>query len=354
MIDKARRISVIFAAGLAGFLLGCQQDDIQRYKVPKQVPVDLGLNAERPKTRMLGAIIPHGEETWFFKLSAPEADASIYKDEFDSLLKSIHFTTQPSEPITLTTPKGWQREPGNDISYATLRPEAKDHPVEVTVTRLPGSDVYLNVKRWRDQLGLPPIAKSDLPKVTTELKIDGATATVVDFLGYRSGKMAPFAGRRTPPAKASQPEAARPEVTYTKPADWIELPPDGGGFRLVGFRVAEGERSAEITIIPLAAKSGSLLENVIRWRGQIGLPAIGEEQLTRDVHQVELAGSRCPYVELLGPGLAGKGPQRLLAAVALHGDRAWYFKMLGSPELVGKQKASFETFLRSVRFEGGQ
>jgi hypothetical protein len=114
-----------------------------------------------------------------------------------------------------------------------------------------------------------------------------------------------------------------------------------------------GDQSAQITITPLSAQSGSLLANVNRWRGQIGLPEIGEMQLQRDLLETEVAGKRCPYADLLGPASAVPHRLRLLAVVAKYGERIWYFKMVGNPELVEQQKSNFEAFLRSIRFEGG-
>jgi hypothetical protein len=348
----------LFVLGAAALLGGCQKDDIESYTVPKALTADLGLPTERPKLRMLAALIPQGQHTWFFKLQAPEDDVAAHQQEFDRLLQSIRFADRADGPITWTTPPGWRREAGNQMRYATLRPESNEHPVELTVTDLPGdaSNVLANVNRWRDRLSLPPVTEADLPSVTKGFTVNGCSATLVDFTGYgKAGStMAPFAGH--PPIAPSRPTASgmgKPRLTYTTPEKWFPLPDDASGIRLVGFQVTAGDQSIQITVTPLSAQSGSLLANVNRWRGQIGLPEIGEAELQRDLQETEVADKRCPYVDLIGPESAVPKRERLVAVVAEHGERIWYFKMVGNPELVEQQKSSFQAFLRSIRFEGG-
>lgn len=359
MIRKPRFAVALFVLSPVVLLGGCQKDDIESYTVPKSHPSNLGLPTERTKLRMLAALIPQGQHTWFFKLQAPEGNVAAHQQEFDQLLQSIRFADRADGPITWTTPPGWRREAGNQMRYATLRPEVTEHPVELTVTDLPGdaANVLANVNRWRGQLSLPPVTEADLPTVTKVVTIDGCTATVVDFTGYGKvgSTMAPFAGH--PPVAPSQPNPSglvRPSIQYTKPENWLPLPEDASGIRFVGFQITEGDRSVQITITPLSAQSGSLVANVNRWRGQIGLPEVSEMQLQRDLQETAVAGKRCPYVDLIGAESAMPNRLRLIAVVARYGEWIWYFKMMGDPELVEQQQSSFKTFLRSVRFAEGE
>ena len=66
-----------------------------------------------------------------------------------------------------------------------------------------------------------------------------------------------------------------------------------------------------------------------------------------------IGGIRSPYVDLVGPKSANGEAQRMLVAAVSQGDATWYFKILGSAELVGRQKPAFEAFMSSVRFKGG-
>jgi hypothetical protein len=350
-MDRKRLFQLWGVCGLAALLLGgCQQDEIRSYKAPKPAEIRDETAADKPKTRLLAALIPHGSHTWFFKLSGPEHDVAAHKDEFDRLLLSVHLTDQKDQPISWTTPEAWEQLAGTEMRYATLRPKTKDNPLEISVTDLPPSaaSVLPNVNRWRGQLSLPPISEADLPKFIKQLKIGQVTATLVDFSGVskEGSKMPPFARRRPPAPETGRVEASHSGVKYTRPDGWQESPGQRGGFRLAGFRVTEGDKNAEITITPLSAASGSLLANVNRWRDQVGLPEISEDQLRREVQEIEVAGSRSPYVDL-------SGKLRILGVIVAHGEQTWYFKMIGDADLVGKQKSTFETFLRSVRFDGG-
>ena len=45
----------------------------------------------RPAERTLAVSIPHGEQTWFFKLTGPASLVAEQKQAFDGFLKSVRF-----------------------------------------------------------------------------------------------------------------------------------------------------------------------------------------------------------------------------------------------------------------------
>jgi hypothetical protein len=141
---------------------------------------------------------------------------------------------------------------------------------------------------------------------------------------------------------------------FTKPDDWEEQPPDmpQGVPRWAVFVVRDGEQAAEVSVVPLPEQGAAALANVNRWRRQLGLEPIDEAQLPKELRQLDVADGKAPYVDLTGRDLTG--PQRILGAWIVHGGRAWFIKMKGSPELVGKQQAAFEAFVKSMRFNDGQ
>jgi hypothetical protein len=142
---------------------------------------------------------------------------------------------------------------------------------------------------------------------------------------------------------------SRPQ--YDTPEGWKEIP-DPKGVRIALFEVADGVVEAGITMFPGAA--GGLLANINRWRGQLQLKPIDEQQLGNEVRPLEVAGSAASYVDLTGPKAPGRPPQRLLGVVLPRGEQTWFFTMKGPADLVEKQKPSFEAFLKSVRFEAGK
>jgi hypothetical protein len=139
-------------------------------------------------------------------------------------------------------------------------------------------------------------------------------------------------------------------LSYTVPAGWEETGPRSsmGITILTSFAIREGDQQAEVQVTPLARVGGGLLANVNRWRAQVGLPEVNQAQLDRDPPKaIKVAGANAPYYDINGPN------RRMLLVTAEHGERTWYFKMIGSPALVGQNKSKFESFLQSVKFTGG-
>jgi hypothetical protein len=304
---------------------------------------------------MLGAIIPHGDEVWFLKMQGPEKVIAAHKAAFDQVLRSFRFLEQKDKPVDWTTPSGWTSRPEKENRYATLVLDDKETPLELSVTRLPGAgSVTANVNRWRNQLGLYPVTWADLPRVTTQVKLNSVTAICTDFVGVSNKPAAMARGDDQPQRQVPAAEApAGPPLEYTTPNGWVALPDRGGAFPpVVAFRVVDGGQEATIAVTRLSGQIG-LADNVDRWRNQVGLPKASPEDLKREVGTFTVSGIASPYVDLLGPNSARGGPQRMLVAAVTRGASTWYFKLLGSADLVGRQKPAFEAFLSSVRFKGG-
>jgi hypothetical protein len=340
------RALLFLGAGLAALpLLGCQSDEITKYRVER---------VEKPQQRFLGAIIPHQDKVWFVKVKGPESAVKEEAPAFEQFVASIQFPDKKGEaPIIWKTPEKWQRAEGKAGRFATFALGPKDQPLELTVTPLErkgkAASVLDNVNRWRGQVGLMQVGKAELGQMTRQLKLAGGDeATLVDLTGPGAGKMAQ---RQRPVEERPGPRAAalgRPKLKYEMPPGWKELP--GDDLRVAAFKVADGEQAATVTVIPLPG--GDLLANVNRWRNQLGLPPIEADQVKRDVKSIKVAGTDAPYVDLTGPEKAG-GRQRILAVMLAREGRTWFFKMTGPDELLGRQKQAFERFVASVRFAGG-
>ncbi|MGH7169133.1 MAG: hypothetical protein ACRELF_19715 [Gemmataceae bacterium] len=141
---------------------------------------------------------------------------------------------------------------------------------------------------------------------------------------------------------------------FTKPDDWEERPSDNrmGIHRPAVFLVRDGEHLAEVSVVPLDGDGGGAAANVKRWRRQLGLEPLDAARIQKDLRHLDVADGKAPYVDLTGRDPTG--PRRILGSWIVHGGRTWFIKMMGSPELVGKQQAAFEAFVRSMRFADGQ
>jgi hypothetical protein len=127
------------------------------------------------------------------------------------------------------------------------------------------------------------------------------------------------------------------------PAGWEQA--SAGSMQLSRYivRGAKGEE-AQVSVVPLPGSSGSELANVNRWRNQLGLPAITEEELNHQVEEVMIAGEPGRMFEMSGKG-AEDAPTRTLAAVLKHAGTTWFFKMMGDDDLVRSQKEAFVGFI---------
>jgi hypothetical protein len=194
---RPRSLAACLCAVLLGLTAaGCSKPEgIEHYTVRKPPAIDRPAeaapqappSAAEAKDRTLAAIVSHGEQGWFFKLTGPKDPVGAQGEPFTNFLKTVHFNAEGKPEWTL--PEGWQARPGSDIRFATLIIPAEGKPLELSVTALPkppGDDenyALVNINRWRGQLRLPPIALADLPQESTQLDVGGTTATLVNLLG---------------------------------------------------------------------------------------------------------------------------------------------------------------------------
>ncbi len=135
--------------------LACGQDEIRDYNVPKEAPSANAAPVQAPDAGPGGA-----------PMVAP---------------------ANGTESVVWTLPDGWQEKPGEGMRFATLLLPvgANEPPLEMRVTplALAARDPLANVNRWRDQIGLPPIAPEALAQVARPVDVGGRTAHLVDMTG---------------------------------------------------------------------------------------------------------------------------------------------------------------------------
>ena len=140
-------------------------------------------------------------------------------------------------------------------------------------------------------------------------------------------------------ASAAAPEnpggAGAREVDWTVPAGWKELP--GQQMRFASFQVSPEKPDVQLTVIPLGAEAGNLLDNVNRWEKQLGLPPTPEQDLGKIVNDLDVNGSQASAVDLTGPANANPRMQ-MLGAIIPHDGRVWFFKLVGPADVVGRRR----------------
>jgi len=150
------------------------------------------------------------------------------------------------------------------------------------------------------------------------------------------------------PPLGGEPTSAR--AKWTTPAGWTEAPL--GSMRLASFRIASDDKRAEVGVIPLMGTGGGDLENVNRWRGEVGLSPITDDELKQQAHTVQVDGRAASLFDMDGKTADGAAG-RVVAAIQHRDGTAWFFKMAGDSELVGKNKEAFVSFLGSFQFVKG-
>lgn len=83
-----------------------------------------------------------------------------------------------------TVPTDWQEGKASAMRRATFLAKAADgQTAEIVVSVFPGDvgGLLANINRWRGQIGLGPVAPDEISGITSDLVINGAKATVVDF-----------------------------------------------------------------------------------------------------------------------------------------------------------------------------
>jgi hypothetical protein len=138
------------------------------------------------------------------------------------------------------------------------------------------------------------------------------------------------------------------------PAQWKQ--PDGWNaqplseMRLASFKVdgANGG-SADVSVTAFPGEAGGLTSNLNRWRGQLQLSSLSDDELSSAIQRTEVENVPTYLVDFQTADDNPK-PSRILGAVLQAADRTWFVKMTGPPDLLESQRQKFLDFVRSFHF----
>jgi hypothetical protein len=110
--------------------------------------------------------------------------------------------------------------------------------------------------------------------------------------------------------------------------------------------MASGENGekADISVVTFPGDGGSDLDNVNRWRQQIGLASVDTSELSSVIVPLHSENISFSTTDLISAN------SRTLAAWVRRDGRSWFFKMTGPNAAVEKEKPNFVRFLQSIRF----
>jgi len=366
-------LAALIAVCTVVVVVGCEEEEVRVYHAPKEpaptarmptaAPAADQMSAPTPASaaatgeaqRLLGAIVPAEDGVWFLKALDDAARLDPHAPAFAELAASLHFH---DDDLHWALPDGWRQQPGSGMRYATLVAGDANPPVEIGVFKLGlGSGSVLdNVNRWRRQIGLEPLDADELNDAVDTRQVGGQPATLVDFTGPGADPTAamgdPHASlddRGNAPASASPgPAAPAPtaEPSFQAPSDWRKQD-DPGSMLLHAWNAGSEDAPVEITLSRLPGTGGGLLDNVNRWRRQLGLGPIFTEALMGRVQPVQIDGITAVLTEIG----EDESERHITAVMITRPGESWFVKMTGPAAAVEREKPTFLTFVQSFRFD---
>jgi len=160
--------------------------------------------------------------------------------------------------------------------------------------------------------------------------------------------------KESPPAQLASNDSGDQAVSvhWSAPPSWEEQPASGFRKGSYSFRGADG-KSADISVISFPEAAGGLLANVNRWRNQLKLAPIANENEIGP--PMKIGDREMFFVDLVSDQPVTDGSKsRLLGGILPLPGETWFFKMLGPDQLVESHKESFQQFLSSVQLTAAQ
>lgn len=334
----------------AVFLCGCDQPQIRVYEAPKEPPREMV--ADSSSAPMMAAP----------PMAAPERQLP---------------------KVTYKLPKDWMERAPNEISIANFSVTgAGGKSAGISIAPLPRlADREAEVvNMWREQMGLKPLDKSEIPGQLTEVDVAGTKGKMFEVTGPAKGGEGPqriitvmvhepttswfykISGddalvtaqkdaflqflksvhfEAASAAAPSTPSHSGSGAGWKVPAEWTEESP--GAMQVAKFQVpAKESATAEVTVSVFPSDTGGDLANVNRWRGQIGLGPVDEQGLVKVVQPLDQKLPGAILVDMENQG------QQLIGAIVPRNGRWFFYKLKGAAKAVAPQKDAFIGFVLSA------
>jgi hypothetical protein len=121
--------------------------------------------------------------------------------------------------------------------------------------------------------------------------------------------------------------------------------------RITSFRIGSEAGQAEVIVARVSqAQTGSFLDNINRWRGEVGLEPVAEQQ-PGVLEPSEVAGHPAIGITITGPAQGAQPPRQVKVAMDVEGPDFFFVKILGPQPIISKQQDALKQFLASLKFE---
>lgn len=159
------------------------------------------------------------------------------------------------------------------------------------------------------------------------------------------GAMPPGAmpgGQLPPPPRPT----GKGAMKWVVPKGWTEAP--GSGMRYATL-TPPGAGKVELSVVVLPGPAGGEPANVNRWRGQIGLPPLPDQELAATRKAVKTRAGSVAVYDFTSPG---DSKTRMIAGLLATADgNTWFFKLMGDAEPVAKAKPGFMKYLETLHLD---
>jgi hypothetical protein len=342
------RVALIPITVILFALPGCREEDVIR---KEEVT-----HEDREPLRLRTAFILRGNAVWFFNFTGPADLVKQHDAAFTDLVKSVKFDPKREPTIEFTVPNGWKQDPWS-ISPMTnghntaIRLKGQPRELEILVSEHSAKafDLVKKAHDWQKKVNLP-LAETHGEAEALLLKrvdVDGIEINWVDLSGLGTHTVTkpaePMAQNKNKFLPGMAPKKQALPFKYKAPEEWVQKPPRQ--MILDAFEVGKGNDVAELTV---SVFGGDIGANISRWRDQVGLPKVDGAELMAAAQKRQVAGIDSFVVDLDNPR-GPAGANRILGAIIPVGRQLWFIKMTGPSNLVGQQKAAFDTFLDSFQ-----
>jgi hypothetical protein len=197
------------------------------------------------------------------------------------------------------------------------------------------------------------VAAGFLPAFALVAGCDDRESAIRTYSAPKDAVVAPATTSAAPPAAAAPAQADAQDLPFQwkLPAGWKQ-DPQPRAMRVATVNVeADGKRGELIVTRFRAGGFGSLLDNLNRWRQQVGLEPLTDEKAVTP-EQTKVGGVDAKVYDFTGPAAGGNPAKRnrVVMAQTTAGD-VWFFRFNGPADFVESQKAAFDQLLQSIEFK---
>jgi hypothetical protein len=339
-LPHLKTIFPISAIALAVFAAGCKPEGVRVYEAPKDQP-----------------FVPHEE-------SAPETGVAAAP-------------TEVWRPVlNWTLPAGWKDLSPDSANVGRF--SAGNASVAITALGSMEGKESLLVNMWRQVRGQPPLEETEAAQVLKEVPIAGATGRMFEVSETEGEKPARFVvafvhrpegslffkiqgpddevtaqkaafleflktvrfaeGVAAAPAPAAAPSSAEPAWSARIPEGWTSVPPGPMQQAKYAVTVKDGAK-AEVTVSVFPSATGGTVENVKRWRRQLGLAEIPDAEVAPLAQPLNGAPEGSVIVDLKNENRA------MVGAIVPRDGKWWFLKLTGEAPAVASARDAFVVFV---------